>query len=178
MAKNTAESAKNVINITKTIAERQQMRSVSVFYNGMFNFNLYELPELVLSKHEIAEDSEFHTQLKSSMGESDLICSNIVANNQLYKNDDLIVVNIEDCDNVSVGLIKTILIKASKVYFVVQRYKATRNSLQFFESSKPDDDICEFVDLNQIKDFKPLIKRGTVHKFIFTFHHHVSYDYE
>ena len=154
------------------------MRSVSVFYHGMFNFSLYELPENVIPKHEIKDDSEFNSSLKCSMGESDVICDNIHVNNQLYKNGDLIVVSIEDCDNLCVGLIKTILIKDNKVYFVAQRYKATRNWLQYFESEKPNDDICQFVESSKLIDFKPLIMRGTTEKFVFTLHHYISFDYQ
>ena len=170
MEKSTAESAKNVINITKNVSERQQMRAVSVFYNGMFNFTSYELPKLVLHKHEIMDDSDFHLNLKCFMGDSDLICSSVVVNNQLYKNEDLIVLDISDCDNVCVGLIQTFLIKENKVYFVVKRYKSTRIWLQYFESEKPDDNICEFVESK--------IKRGTAQNFLFMFHHHVSYEYQ
>ena len=178
MAKSTAESAKNVINITKTISERQQMRAVSVFYHVMFNSRLYELPNVVLHKKDIIDESDFHKNLKSFMSSNDLVCSSIIVRNQMYKNDDLIVLDIADCDNVSVGLIKTLLIKDDKVYFVVQRYRATRNWLQYFESVKPDDNICEFVESKNIKDSKPLIKRGTANKFLFVFHHHVSYEYQ
>ena len=178
MAKSTAESAKNVINITKTISERQQMRAVSVFYHGMFNSRLYELPNVVLHKKDIIDESDFNTNLKSFMSSNDLVCSSIIVRNQMYKTEDLVVLDIADCDNVSVGLIKTILIKDDKVYFVVKRYGATRNWLQYFESEKPDDNICEFVESKNIKDSKPLIKRGTSNNFVFTFHHHVSYEYQ
>ena len=177
VAKSIAESAKNVVNITKTVAERQQMRAVSVFYHGMFNFAPYYLPEIVLKKNEIIEDSDFHRNLKGFMGESDLICNSVVVNNQSYKNGDLIVVGITDSDNVHVGLIQTILTKENKIYFVIKRYGASRNLLQYFESGKSEA-ICEFVESNKLVDFKPLIKRGTSDHFIFTFHHHISFEYQ
>ena len=154
------------------------MRSVSVMYHGMFNVTKYELPQVVVYKCDIKEDSQFHTNLKYFMSDNDFICSTISVNNQDYKNGDLVVVSIEDCDNLSVGLTQTILIKENKVYFVIKRYKATRNWLQFFESENPNDEICEFVESDNLIDFKPLIKRGTSQHFSFTLHHHVSYDYE
>ena len=178
IAKSLAESAKNVVNITKTVSERQQMRAVSVYYHGMFNFSSFSLPEVVTSKKEIAEDSDFHNNLKRFMGDRDLICNNIVCNNQVFKNNDLIIVDITDCDNVDVGLIQTILIKENKVYFVIIRYKAKRNWFQYFESEKNGNPVCEFVESNKIVDFKPLIMRGTVNNFRFVFHHNVSYDYK
>ena len=153
------------------------MRSVSVFYHGMFNFTDFELPEHVILKNEIKADSEFLSGLKSSMSDNDMICDSIILYNQLYKNGDLVVLGIEDCDNLTVGLIKTIMIKASKVYFVAQSYKATRNWLQYFECKKPKDDICQFVETDKILDFKPLIMRGTIDQFLFTLHHYISYDY-
>ena len=154
------------------------MRSVSVYYRGMFNFVSYELPKIVLHKQEITDESDFHQNLKCFMSENDLICSSIIVNNQQYKNSDIIVLDITDCDNVCVGLIQTLLIKENKVYFVVKRYRATRNWLQYFESEKHDDNTCEFVESHKIADFKPLIKRGTAQKFFFVFHHHVSYEYQ
>ena len=178
MAKNTAETAKNVINITKTVTERQQMRSVSVYYNGMFDMSSYKNPEHVVYKCDLNEDSDFNTLLKDSMGSSDFICSTIFVNSQNYSNSDIIIVGIEDCDNLSVGLIRTVLVNGCKVYFVIQRYKAQRNKLRFFESKKPNEDIFEFIDCNRIIDFKPLIMRGTNKNFVFTLHHHVSFDYE
>jgi hypothetical protein len=154
------------------------MRSVSEFYHGMFDFSSYVLPEVVISKQVITSDTEFNCNLKTFMGDDDFICSKITFNNQLYKNGDIIIVGIEDCDNLNVGLIKTILIKDNKVYFAVQRYQATRNWLQYFECEKPTFDLCEFVESSKIVDFKPVIMRGTTLRFIFTLHHHVSYDYQ
>ena len=177
MAKNTAQSAKNNINVTKTISERQQMRSVSIYYRGMFNFCLYELPELVQTKYEMTEDTTFIKDLKCAMSDNDLVCNNIFVNNAHYKNGDIVIVKIEDCDSLVVGLVKTILVKENKVYFVCQCYNAVRNFMQFFECEKPQDDVFEFVETSKIVDFKPLIMRGTTKKFVFTLHHHISFDY-
>ena len=170
-------SSKNVINVTKTISERHQLRSVSVFYHGMFNFHLYDLPELVQTKREITDDNDFTKKLKCSMGDDDLVCSKIFVNNQNYKSGDLIVIKIEDSDNLTVGILKSILIKDHKVYFVCQCYTAIRQWLRFFECEKPKDDVFEFIEANKIADFKPLILRGTIHRFVFTLHHHISFNY-
>jgi hypothetical protein len=144
----------------------------------MFDYSSYVLPEVVISKQEITSDTEFNANLKTFMGDNDFICSKITVNNQFYQNGDIIIVGIEDCDNLSVGLIKTILIKNNKVYFATQKYQATRNCLQYFECQKPTYDLCEFIESSKIVDFKPVIMRGTTQNFIFTLHHHVSYDYQ
>ena len=67
-AKSTALSSKNVVNITKTVSERQQMRAASVFYNGMFNFMPYTLPENVIRKDQVT-----NIQLKSFMSAADFL---------------------------------------------------------------------------------------------------------
>ena len=178
IAKMTAESAKNVINITKTITERQQMRAVSVFYHGMFSSVPFHLPHFVLKKSEMADDSDVHITLKAFMNDDDLICKTISIKSQSYTNGDLIIIDLEDCDNIDVGLIETILVRENRVYFVVKRYKAVRNRLQYFESQKQSERPCEFIEFNRIVDFKPLIKRGTSEKFVFVFHHYISFDYK
>ena len=175
-AKGIAESAKNVINITKTISERQQMRAASIFYRGMFCVTPYTLPQVVANKSTLTQDSVFNSNLKAFMGESDFICSSIVVNNQEYKNGDLLVLSVTDANNISVGLLQTSLLKEDKVYFVVQKYLATRNILGYFETNAACD-MSIFVHSNRIADFKPLIKRGTVNRFVFILHHHISFQY-
>ena len=67
-AKSTALSSKNVVNITKTASERQQMRAASVFYHGMFNYMPYTLPENVMSKGQVT-----NMQLKSFMSDTEFL---------------------------------------------------------------------------------------------------------
>ena len=167
-----------MINITKTISDRQQMRAASIFYHGMFNFSMFSLPEIVTTKSKITGDTTFHSNLRTFMSDSDLICSSIFVNNQDYKNGDLIVIKATDADQLSVGVVQTILVKKDKVYFVVQKYEAVRNYMQYFESQACNDRISTFVESNKLADFKPLIKRGTSENFVFFVHHHVSFDYQ
>ena len=177
VAKMFAESVKNVINITKTISERQQMRAVSVYYNGMFDLDQMKLPEMVMSKNQITDNQSFNVEmLKTFMADSDLICSTIFVNNMQYSNGDLIVLEVEDIDAIKVGLVQTIVVKKDKVYFVVQKFKAKRAFLQYFESVEIDQ-ISYFIESRNLADLKPLIKRGTSKKFLFVLHHHISFRY-
>jgi hypothetical protein len=153
------------------------MRSASVFYHGMFNFAKFSLPQNVMLKKEIVENTAFHSQLKAFMSSDDLICSEILVNNQVYKNNDIVVLEITDCDNIVVGLIQTVLVKNLKVYFVSKKFEAVRHWLQYFVS-KGSKSTCVFTDSDQLADFKPLIKRGTSDKFIFCLHHHISFEYQ
>ena len=71
-------------------------------------------------------------------------------NGQLYKSGDIVVVSVTDCDNISVGLVQSILVKAEKVYFVAQKYNAVRSFtfMRYFESRQLSDPM--FL-LNQVK---------------------------
>jgi hypothetical protein len=143
----------------------------------MFNCTKFTLPKLVVLKNEIKENSGFHLELKSFMGQKDIICSEIVVNNQVYRNGDILIIEITDCDNIYVGLIQTILVKNEKVFFVNKKYKAERNWLQYFES-KASESPSVFTESGKLVDFKPLVKRGTTEKFCFMLHHHVSFLYQ
>ena len=177
VAKSTAEASKNVINVTKTIAEKQQLRAASVFYNTMFNVCNFILPKAVTLKNDIKDDSPFHKELKTFLSNDSLICSEIVSNNQTYKNGDILVLDIEDDYNISVGLIKTILVKNNKVYFVLKKYDCIRRLLRYFETCKTYDNFI-FKESCMLADFKPLIKHGTEGKFIFVLHHNISFVYK
>ena len=177
VAKATAEAAKNVINVTKTIAEKQQLRSASVFYNGMFNTLKFTLPEIVTHKKDLKDGIPFLSELKAFMSEDSLICSEIFVNNQNYKLGDLLAIEIEDDYNIKVGLLKVILVKCNKVYFVLKSYDCERKFLRYFESTKQYEH-CVFREPCVLADFKPLIKRGTEKKFIFVLHHNISFVYK
>ena len=178
VAKSTAQSAMNVKNITKTISERQQLRAVSVYYNGMFNVSAFVLPEIVQKKGEISGDSDFNKNLKTFMGTDDLIFSEVIVNDQTYKVGDIILLHIKDCDDIDIGIIRTILLKDNKIYFVAQKCNAKRHWLQYFECSNTGEAVYEFVESKMLADYKPLNKKGTSAKFMFTLHHFVSFQYQ
>ena len=104
--------------------------------------------------------------------------SEIMVNDCKYVNGDLLVIEVIDVDNIIVGIVQTILIKNDKVYFVVLRYDASRNFLQYFESKQSDDPVSTYVKSDDLADFKPLIKRGSISRFEFVLHHRISFDYK
>ena len=151
------------------------MRAASVFYRGMFNNEAVILPPKVIYKEDLT-DSSFHEELKKFMSDTDILTDEVTADSQLYKNGDLVIVKVKDCDQLKVGLVHSILVKNVKVYFVCKVYTCTRNWLQFFESSSNEDNYS-FVQSGDLVDYKPLIKRGTTRKFQFVLHHRVSFSY-
>ena len=143
----------------------------------MFDCEDFILPEKAVYKKDVPNNTPIHEELKNFMGDDDLLVSDISANGQSYRNNDLIVLVMKDCDTLEAGVIQAILIKNNQVYFVCKVYTCTRNRLQYFESLRCDD-YCRFIHLNKIADYKPLIKRGTTSKFVFMLHHRVSFKYE
>ena len=111
------------------------------------------------------------------MHPSDLLCSEVIFNGQQYKNGEVVVVKVHDRDVVTVGVIQTILVRASDVHLIVRKYEATRNRLNYFVTETLAVDFS-FINLTQLADHKPLIKYGTEFKFKFYFHHHVSFSYD
>ena len=95
---------------------------------------------------------------------------------QEYKIGDLLVINMENYDEARVGLIHAIVIKMDKVYFYCRAYKCVRSWLQYFMVQSMED-FSYFVEYSDLKDFKPLIKRGTSERFKFMLHHRVSVKY-
>ena len=177
VAKSTAESAKNVVNVTKTIAERQQMRAASTFYRGMFNYEKFSLSGPVSMKKDIKDTNEFNSELRAFMSDKGVICNEVFVNNLSYKTGDLLVLHVTDYDNITTGVIQTILIQNDKVFFVLKAYECARRWLQYFESKKTYS-ACVFKESNNLADFKPLTKLGTGRKFIFVLHHHLSFVYK
>ena len=173
---NFAETSKNVKNITLTLSERQQMRTASVFYKGMFNNKAVIIPNEVTFKRSIVDDSPFSEDLRRFINEKDMLTKEVIANGQKYVNGDLIVISIEDTDRLKVGLIQSILVRRQTVFFVCKVYTCTRHWLQFFESMACQEHYS-FVEYKTLADYKPLIKRGTIRKFRFVLHHRVSFSY-
>jgi hypothetical protein len=152
------------------------MRASTFFYRGMFNSEPVILPKEITCKKDLAADTPFHEKLKTFMKDGDMLSEEIIVEGQQYKTNDLVVLKVEDCDVLKVGLIQAILIKNGKVFFVCRVYTCMRSWLQFFES-KNCDEFCSFVESGRIADYKPLIKRGTTVKFQFVLHHRVSFSY-
>ena len=111
------------------------------------------------------------------MANEDLVCSEISVDGIKYQNGDIIVNDVlEGGENLTVGLIKTILVKSNTVSFVIKQFVAVKNSLGFFESKDVTAETL-LVDQSNLADWKPLIMRGSETKFLFVLHHYISFDY-
>ena len=113
------------------------------------------------------------------MDQETVLCDEISYKGQKYRTEDVVVIEARNRNFCKVGVIQAILVKSETVYFLIMKYDAFRDeNLQFFETS-PDPDqgrqsvLC-FIQANNISDYKPLIKHGSVSKFRFALHHHIS----
>ena len=176
IAKSTAESAKNFINISLTVSTRQQMRQSSVYYHGMFPSCDVVISDKILFKSDINPSAGFENLVLPCMGENDFLCSEIEYKGQVYKNGQLVVLEIFDPDELKVGLIVSVLVKEKTAYFVTKQYVASRTSLQYFHAAS-DDPTVAVNDITKIVDFKPLINHGTASQLFFCLHHHIRYSY-
>ena len=178
VAKGTAESAKNFKNISLTLAVRQQMRMASKYYSGFFDTAAVHLPGELTSKESLPEGLDLFDKLKEFMAPSDAVCKEVVSRGQKYQTGDIIVLKAQDSDSLEIGVILSILVKPSKVFFVTRRYEAVRNPFNCFVTKTLTNKSPTFVNALKLADFKPLVKYGTDQKFKFYLHHHISYDHE
>ena len=176
ISKNISENAKNFINISSTLAERQQMRMCSVYYTGMFQTAKFILPDKVSYKRDMPDDILVLNSLKEFMGDSDIVCDEVEYLNQRYKRGELVILEAIDRSKMKVGLILSILLKSNKIYFVVRRFEAKRNNLEFFSCISTVNDLS-FIDASRLEDYKPLRIIGTQANFVFALHHHISHDF-
>ena len=148
-----------------------------MMYHGMFDISNYVLGGNILQKKALQLPcTGLHGKLLDFMGDKDQLCSDIAIRGQQYVNGDLLVLEMQDCDEAKIGMISAIVVKEGKVFFLCSAYRCIRNWLQFFESvSKEDSDL--FVEHSFLKDYKPLIRRGTSDKFIFVMLHRISIQY-
>ena len=165
------------MNISATLSIRQQMRMASMQYVGLFDTASVHLPAKVTRKQDARPGNEFFDKLSEFMGPNDVICEDLVLNSQKFKAGDLVLVGVYDRDEVTVGIVQTLLVRMEEVFFVIRKFKALRNDLNYFVSESSDDSIS-FLKAQNLADHKPLIRYGTDLKFKFYLHHNVSFSYD
>ena len=143
----------------------------------MFRVKSLLLPENVLYRKDLSSSKDqIHHEIINIIDEKDMLCSEVQFNGQDYKNGDLIVLQVKSCDELTFGVIETIMVKDEEVNFVCRQYQCTRNWLQYFESQDNEQDLI-IVKGSEILDYKPSIKRGSMKKFVFVLHHRISFEY-
>lgn len=162
-----------MINISKTLSVRQQMRAASVFYNGMFEFEDFYIPaDEVVYKKNLILNTKLNRELSQIMEDDDILVKSVKISSQSYKTGDLLAVRVTDVDSIDAGIVVAILVKSTDVYFICKMHSCTRNFLQYFESHSSDPNLS-CINSKEIADYKPLVKRGSMDKFVFFLHHRI-----
>ena len=142
----------------------------------MFETNKFIIPEKAIYKKDLQQKDRFWVKLREFLGQDDTVCGEIVNNHHKYKNGDLVVTNlVDDVLEVKVGLIEAIVVKNNSVWLVTRKYTAARQPLGYFESEAVETEST-FTEADKLVDKKQLIKHGTVTKFQFVLHHHISFN--
>ena len=178
VSKNLTHSSKNFVNITKTLSERQQLRQCSVFYRGLYETEDITIKENVRHKFElvVGQCSTLESKIVEFMDAESLLMNEIRFKGQDYCNGDVIILGAMTADDLVVGLIQGIIYKNRSVYFVVHKYEAFRHEqLRFFTTLEFDDKL-HLVQAESLKDYKPLVKHGSIKRFRFVTAHHVTVD--
>jgi hypothetical protein len=148
----------------------------STYYQGMYSSDEAKLPVLVKKKSDLS-DSDFDKNLKAFMQDSDLVCNNIVWRERSYKEGLVVVISRKDQLEMTVGVIKSILVKSQEIYLVVRRSNVVQTYLKVFKTESVEDRLV-FVNIKNLKDTYPLLKRGSDEKYYIIPHHHISFAYE
>ena len=111
------------------------------------------------------------------MGETDLVCNEIMWRERLYKEGSIVVISRKDQLQITVGVIKSILVKGAEIYLLVRRSKMCQNFVKIFETEAVEDNLV-FLNIKQLQDTYPLFMRGSESKYFVIPHHHVSFTYE
>ena len=174
VAKMIATSAKNFVNVAKTVAIRQQFRQASILYKGIMRNELV-LPVNTMSKWDLCgENSPLVQNIINSVDEESVLCNEVEYEGVTYKTEDVIVLKVHNSDFLEVGLILQIVVKNDQVFFIINRYRAVRHpNFMFFETLNHDEQLRR-VKIEEMVDFKAIKKHGTIEQFKFVLHHHLT----
>ena len=177
LAKMASESARNYINISYTVSTRQQLRKCSVYYNGMFPTNDLIVTGKNKSKLQLKASNDFENNLRSFMSDEDFISTEVEFRSQVYKPQQLVILQIISPDELRMGMVVGILVKKKSAFLVIQQFLAERTQLRYFKGQCIDNTLT-VQDVSRVADYKPISNIGTATNPIFFLHHGISYSYD
>jgi hypothetical protein len=162
VAVNLMESAKCFKNVPLTIAKRSQIRMSLVLHNGLF------VEDPVSSVKKSASGSKI-LSLSKLLRSTDTVAESAVVKNTEYRHNMLIVIAVHSQDKITAGWLKKVVVRGSKVFFLVTKKECYRTAFQYFESGSG---ISRegLVNSEDLKCFKPLLPRGTEESYVFFLH--------
>ena len=163
---NYAESAKNFINLLKTLCEKTQKKVASRAFSGFFS-----APEVEF--HGITSTYESCSDLyaKQFSRPGDILADEVTVKNTCYKAGNIVITGVESEDVLVIGQIIKIVVRGIEVFFVVKNFEAARSRFRFFEVHSLNK--VSLVLQSSLADYKPIVPIGKDETFKFVLHHHI-----
>jgi hypothetical protein len=133
---------------------------------GQFRMPQFQFP----AKCRLVTDDDLQTY-DGLLKNGDLLTDTAVASGTTYKTNQIVVLLVESPNLLKIGVILHAVIRKTKLVFLVAVHDAIRTKCSFFQAC-PCGEV-KTVDYDQLRDFKPLIKRDRSKCFRFILHHHI-----
>ena len=173
--KTVIKSARNFINVAKTCATRHQLAQISYCFSGLFPRSKFEVPDNAVEARSLKYQTsdQFLTRYLSRVSTSSLILKKIKILGTLYSPGSILVLKKLEPGALEVGLLKTISFHEEKVSFGVEAFLVKLNKYNFYVSVEK---VSEFVkvDYDDLLDYYPLKRYGSLLSFSFPLHHFIS----
>jgi hypothetical protein len=101
----------------------------------------------------------------------DLVTDRVTVRGTTYRPGYVVVIEVHSRDVLQVGVILSIVLRDTKVLFIVSLHNAARNRFRFFQSIPCNQ--AGIVCCQDLADYKPLVKKGNSISFPFILHHHL-----
>ena len=173
--KSVIKSSKNFKNVTKTAATRHEMAQICHRYYGLFPTNKYEIPSdaVMLSDYREGVDYPNVADACNKFSSESLLMNKVKVFGTTYSPGKAVVMNKDNFGELSVGLIKIIILSDNKVYFLCKTVKIFQDRHNFYIFKEV---ISENVWLAQddLLDYYPLTCYGSASNMRLVLHHFVS----
>jgi len=163
---NYSESAKNFINLLKTLCEKNQKKVASRAFNGFFS-----APEVEFQGNTSTYESCTDLYAKQFCRPGDILADAVTVKNTSYRAGNIVVTGVESEDVVLVGRILKIVVRTDQVFFVVDNFEAARTRFRYFVVNTLNK--ISLVLQSSLADYKPLMPIGGGDTFKFVLHHHI-----
>ena len=174
--KGVIRASKNFKNVTKTISSRHKLAQVCYRYYGLFPTNKYDIPaDSYKLGHYIQFSSDIYIQKASKVLISDsLIVKSVKIHGTLYSPGMIVMMKKESFGVLKVGMIRIIAFQESQIWFGCSTYSASQSRYNSYVTTEELSDF-ETICYDNLQDYYPLLRYGTISGFRFVLHHFISY---
>ena len=168
-------AAKNFRNVTKTCSERHQLAQVSYAYTGLFPRSRFEIPDDAVNVKvmKVATSDAFISKFLLTLNQDSLVLKQIRIYGTLYIPGNVIVIKKVSPGTLKAGILKVIAFYEGVVSFAVSSFIIQQNRYNLYVTTKKVSDF-ETVRYQDLHDYCPLQRHGTLDSFSISLHHFIS----